>query len=40
MAYDDHPLAFVGKFLNSTGFLSSVLVAIACLVGWVFLAKH
>jgi hypothetical protein len=30
----DNPLAFVGKFLDSTPFLSFVLVVIASLVAW------
>jgi hypothetical protein len=30
----ENPLAFVGKILDSTVFLSLVLFAIACLMGW------
>jgi hypothetical protein len=34
VAYNENPLAFVGKFLDSTGFLSFVLVVIAGLAAW------
>jgi hypothetical protein len=34
MQNNDNPLAFVGKFLDSSIFLGSVLVAIASLMVW------
>ena len=34
MPRDENPLAFVGRFLDSTPFLSCVLLAIASMVAW------
>jgi hypothetical protein len=31
---EENPLAFIGKILDSSVFLSLVLLVIACLMGW------
>jgi hypothetical protein len=34
LAQADNPLDFIGKFLDSTKFLSFVALVIACAIGW------